>query len=289
MAEEGNRQDDGEQDDRVFPFLWINEREEKPRKQGQTEIRGFYYNMIGKTALADLFELTGRYIDNYKYVAASMRLMPRRVVREINDLCHSHNVNVSAGGSFEFVITRGAKAIDRYLGECKDLGFDIIEISTGHVKLSSEDQVRLTKKVISMGLKSKPEVNIGGGTGFTSGAELEASGVLNLEPSLAIDLAKRHLDAGAYMIMMESEGITEAMPSRSHWRTDVIMQFVGEVGLQSMMFEASDAPVFAWYISNFGPDVNLFIDHSQILMLENFRSGVAGHRDMWGRIFTYKG
>jgi phosphosulfolactate synthase (CoM biosynthesis protein A) len=277
------------EDEKVFPFLWINERDKKPRRQGLTEVRGFYYNTICKTQLDEYFDLAGEYVDTYKYVAASMRLMTRKAVREINDICHKHNVAVSAGGSFEFVITRGAKAIDQYLGECRDLGFDIIEISTGHVKLSAEDLVRLSKKVVSMGLKSKPEVNIGAGTGFTSGEEMEASGALSLDPSMAIDLAKRHVDAGAYMIMMESEGITEAMPSRAHWRTDVIIRFANEIGLDKMMFEASDPPVFAWYITNFGPDVNLFIDHPQILMLENFRAGIAGHRDMWGRIFTYKG
>lgn len=279
----------GGKDDRAFPFLWINDRQEKPRRQGLTEIRGSYHNLLTKTQLRDLLEIGASYVDSYKYSGGTMRLMPRSVVKETNDLCHSHDVEVSAGGNFEFVIARGPKAVDQYLGECKDLGIDIIEISSGFVKLSTEDQVRLTKKVISMGLKSKPEVNIGGGTGFSSAAEMEAAGVLNLEPSRAIDLAKRQLDAGADMIMMESEGITEGMPSRNHWRTDVIMQFANEVGLEKMMFEASDPAVFAWYITNFGPDVNLFVDHTQLLTLESFRTGVSGHRDMWGRIFTYKG
>ncbi|MEI9803410.1 MAG: phosphosulfolactate synthase [Pseudolabrys sp.] len=275
------------EDDRAFSFLWINEREKKPRKQGKTEIRGSYHNLLTKTQLRDLLEVTASYVDTYKYSGGAMRLMPRSVVKETNDICHSHDVEVSTGGNFEFVITRGTKAIDQFLGECKDIGIDIIEISTGFVKLSTEDQIRLTKKVISMGLKAKPEVNIGG-TGFSSAAELEAAGVLNLDPSRAIELAKRQLDAGADMIMMESEGITEEMPSRNHWRTDVITRFASEIGLEKMMFEASDPAVFAWYITNFGPDVNLFVDHTQILTLESFRAGVSGHRDMWGRIFTYK-
>jgi Uncharacterized conserved protein len=32
----------------------------------------------------------------------------------------------------------------------------------------------------------------------------------------------------------------------------------------------------AWYVQNYGPEVNLFIDHSQIVQLEFLRSGIWG-------------
>lgn len=38
------------------------------------------------------------------------------------------------------------------------------------------------------------------------------------------------------------------------------------------MFEAADPEVFGWYIKNHGPEVNLFVDHSQIVQLESLRS-----------------
>jgi len=47
--------------------------------------------------------------------------------------------------------------------------------------------------------------------------------------------------------------------------------------------------VFAWYIKNYGPEVNVFVDHSQIIHLESMRSGVWGSRSLWGRVVTYKG
>ncbi len=275
-------------DDRAFSFLRINQRESKPRQRGLTEIRGACYTPLGKNELADILEFLGDYVDSYKYANATFRLMPRRAVEELNALCHKHNVQVSAGGAFEFVVTRGPEAVDRYFGECLDLGFDMAEISTGFVKLSTEDCIRLTKKAAKMGLKAKPEINIGGGAGFPNPEALVAAGVLSMDPSRAIDEAKRQLDAGAYMVMVESEGITENMPSPKHWRTDVIARFASEVGLEKLMFEAADPEVFAWYIKNFGPEVNLFVDHSQILMLETFRSGIWGFKDFWGRILTYK-
>ncbi len=274
-------------DDRAFSFLRINQRESKPRRRGLTEIRGPFYTPIGKNQVTDILEFLGGYVDSFKYACCVQRLMPRRAVEELNALCHQYNVEVSGGGGLEFVITRGPEAVERYLGECKQLGFDMVEVSTGLVKLSTEDCIRLTKKVQQMGLKAKPEVNIGGAA-FASAAEVEAAGVLSMDPSRAIDEAKRQLDAGAYMVMVESEGITENMPSPKHWRTDVIARFASEVGLEKLMFEAADPEVFAWYIKNFGPEVNLFVDHSQILMLETFRSGIWGFKDFWGRVFTYK-
>ena len=86
--------------------------------------------------------------------------------------------------------------------------------------------------------------------------------------------------------MIESEGITESVRS---WRTDVPGRFVEALGLERVMFEAADPAVFAWYVTNYGPEVNLFVDHSQIVQLECLRSGVWGTSDLWGRVFTYKG
>ncbi len=276
------------EDERAFPYLRINERESKPRRQGLTEIRGPFYTPFGINQATDIFEFLGDYVDIFKYACCTQRLMPRRKVQELNALCHKHNVMVSGGGGLEFVITRGPAVVEQYLGECKDLGFDMTEISTGLVKLSTEDCIRLSKKVQQMGLKAMPEVNLGG-AGFASAADVEAAGVHNIDPSRAIDEAKRQLDAGAYMIMVESEGITENMPSPKHWRTDVIARFASEVGIDKLMFEAADPEAFGWYVKNFGPEINLFIDHSQILMLETFRSGIWGFKDFWGRVFTYKG
>jgi phosphosulfolactate synthase (CoM biosynthesis protein A) len=68
---------------------------------------------------------------------------------------------------------------------------------------------------------------------------------------------------------------------------------VGEVaqlrGLLELVFEAADPAVFTWYIKNFGPDVNLFVDHGQTLHLESLRSGVWGPTSLFGRIVTYRG
>ena len=271
--------------DRAFPFLRLNDRPPKPRRSGNTEIRGPYYTPMGSRYLQDILETMGWYVDTLKFAGGSFSLMPRQAVKELLDLCHKHDVLVSTGGFIEHVLTEGPEAVTRYIDECKSLGFDIIEISSGFITVPPDDWLRLIEKVQEAGLKAKPEVGIQfGAGGATSAEELAAEGTR--DPEGAIALAKRFLGAGAYMIMIESEGITENVKV---WRTDVPAKIANALGTEKIMFEAADPEVFAWYIKNYGPEVNLFVDHSQIVQLECLRSGLWGTKSLWGRVVTYKG
>jgi len=270
---------------RAFEFLKLNQRPPKPRSCGVTEIRGPYYTPLGKRYLQDILETMGDYVDALKFAGGSFSLMPRKAVKELIDLCHEYDVLVDTGGFMEHVLAKGPEMVDRYIQTCKELGFDIIEISCGFITIPTDDWVRLVEKVQKAKLKPKPEVGIQFGAGGASAAEeLEAEGVR--DPEWAILQAKRFLDAGAYMIMIESEGITENVKT---WRTDVPAKIVNELGLEKVMFEAADPDVFAWYIKNYGPEVNLFVDHSQIVQMECLRSGIWGTKSLWGRVLTYKG
>jgi phosphosulfolactate synthase (CoM biosynthesis protein A) len=60
------------------------------------------------------------------------------------------------------------------------------------------------------------------------------------------------------------------------------------LGIEHLMFEAADPAVFEWYVKNYGAEVNLFVDHSQIVQLECLRSGVWGTKSTWGRIASYR-
>jgi phosphosulfolactate synthase (CoM biosynthesis protein A) len=271
--------------DRAFPFIKLNEREGKPRSRGITEIRGPYYTPMGKRYLQDVLETMGEYVDSLKFAGGSFSLMPRQAVKEIIEVAHQHDVLVSTGGFMERVLVQGKDAVDAYIKECAALGFDIIEISSGFISIPTDDWLRLVEKVRAAGLKAKPEVGIQfGAGGATTAGELEAEGTRDVE--WAIGQAKRFIEAGAYMIMIESEGITENVNS---WRTDAAARIIGALGLEKVMFEAADPEVFAWYIKNYGPEVNVFVDHSQIVQLECLRSGIWGNKSLWGRVLTYKG
>lgn len=270
--------------DNPFNFIRTNKRDDKPRKNGITEIRGPYYSVMGKRYLEDVLETMGPYVDSLKFAGGSFRLLPRAALKELVDLAHRHNVLISTGGFIEHVLTQGSDVVDKYIQTCKDVGFDILEISSGFITIPTDDWLRLVEKVQKMGLKAKPEVGIQfGAGGSTASEELAAEGTRDVD--WAIKQAKRFLDAGAYMIMIESEGITENVKT---WRTDAAAKIINSLGIEKVMFEAADPDVFAWYIKNYGVDVNLFVDHSQIVQLEALRSGIWGTKSLWGRIVTYR-
>ena len=270
---------------RAFAFLKTNPRAAKPRTRGITEIRGPYYTPMGKRYLQDVLETMGAYVDALKFAGGSFSLMPAEVVRELIGICHAHDVLVSTGGFLEYVLTQGAGAVRHYIRECKELGFDIIEVSSGFITIPLDDVLRLVEEVQKAGLKAKPEVGIQFGAGGASAAaELAAEGTL--DPEWAISRARRLLEAGAYQVMIESEGITENV---ERWRTEVAARMVNALGLDRIMFEAADPEVFAWYVKSYGPEVNLFVDHSQIVQLERLRSGIWSTKSLWGRVLTYKG
>ena len=264
----------------TFSFIPRAARSAKPRKTGLTEIRGPYYSSYGPRHLADLFETVGAWIDGIKYAGGSFALMPPESVQAINKLTHDHDAYVSTGGWIENVLRFGPDAIDRYLEEAKTLGFDVIELSAGFISLPTDSLLRLVQKVKKAGLKAKPELGIQfGAGGSTAAAELEAEGTKDV--GWLIAQAEHSLDAGADMIMIESEGITENVKT---WRTDVVARIINQLGLEKVMFEGADPPVFEWYIKNYGNEVNLFVDHSQIVHLETLRSGIWGTKSTWGRI-----
>jgi phosphosulfolactate synthase (CoM biosynthesis protein A) len=271
---------------KAFDFVKISEVPPKPRKTGVIEIRGPYYAPATIGYVKDLLEMWGDYIDGFKFAGGSMRLLSVDMVKSILKNCHDHEVYVSTGGFVERIIVQGTDAVDRYLEECKSLGFDIVEVSSGLAPIPLEDKVEIVKQVKKMGMIPKPEISlmIGAGAG---------THIVGYKPKLRsvddlMEEARAHLKAGAHIMMLESEGITEDLPP-SKWRTDVIKKLVSEFGFESWMFESSDPPVFKWYLKNFGSNVNLFIDHSQIVEYTAWRTKLWGDPEIWkGKTLSYK-
>jgi phosphosulfolactate synthase (CoM biosynthesis protein A) len=270
-------------ENRAFDFLHVNDRPDKPRERGITEIRGPYYDPMGPRELRDVLETMGHYVDIYKFSGGSFALMPERAVRELIDTCHEFDVMVSTGGFVENVLVRDHDHVEDYVAEAAELGFDVVEISSGFLAIDSEDLVAMTELVQNHGLKAKPEINVQFGAGGASTVE-ELESEAAIDPTSAIEEAKRHLEAGAYKVMVESEGITERV---REWRTDVAFEIANRVGIEHCVFEAADPQVFEWYVKNFGPNVNLFVDNSQIVELECMRSGLWGKKSSWGRVASY--
>ncbi|KAF1960510.1 putative sulfonate biosynthesis enzyme [Byssothecium circinans] len=275
-----------EDKDSGYGFIRHNPLPPKPRNTSVTEIRGPYYSAMGPNYLSDVLKTMGSHVDGLKFAGGSFSLFPEPALRELIDLAHSHGVYVSTGGWMEHVLTQSdaGSAVDKYLDKCKDVGFDVIEVSTGFLSLPPDDWLRLCERVMQKGLKPKPELGIQfGAGGDTEAADLESMGTS--DPSRVINIAKRFINMGVERMMIESEGITENVKS---WRTDVIQAILRDIPLEKVMFEAADPKVFNWYIREFGVDVNLFVDHSQIVQLSCLRRGIWGMADTFGKITTFR-
>ncbi len=273
--------------DLAFDFVRIDMPKEKPRKTGVIEFRGPYYNAVSYGYLKDLLDDWAYYVDGYKFAGGSMRLLPRAKVKQIIQLCHNHKLYVSTGGFVERVIVQGGNAVDLYLEECRALGFDVVEVSSGLAPISLEDKIKIIKQVQNLGMKPKPEVSmmIGAGAG-THIAGYEAAMKLKSFDEFSDEVAA-HLKSGIKMMMIESEGLTEDLPPEQ-WKTDVVKKIVDRFGLENLMFEAADPPVFKWYLKNFGGNVNLFIDYSQIVEFSAWKTKLWGDPEIWrGKTIRY--
>lgn len=261
---------------KAFDFIKLAERPPKPRKIGLTEVRGPYHVVVGPNYLEDLLQVAGEYIDVFKFAGGSQRLIDYEIVKNMVKECHDRDVMVSTGGFLERAFMQGFEAVEKSIEEAKGLEFDIVEVSSGVAIVPLPDKVEIVKMVNASGLKAKPEVAMA--YGITSETEVEISS------EKLIGEAKALLGEGAWKVMFESEGLTEEV---KEWRTDVVYKIAGSFDLQEIMFESADPVVFEWYIKNFGPYVNLFVDHSQILGLEAIRAGLWGKKDTWGRVCSF--
>ena len=265
---------------RAFDFLRISELPPKPRERGVIEIRGPYYTAVTLDYLQGILSDWGEYFDGYKFAGGSQALLSRPKVKRIVQACHSHGVYVSTGGMVERVIVQGSEAVERYFRECKSLGFDVVEISSGLAPIRLEDKVEMVRRVERLGMRAKPEVSMmigaGAGTHIVGYEEkMEMRSLVDLFEEIEV-----HFGAGAHTIMIESEGITEDLPPEK-WRKDVITSLAKKFGYNRLMFEASDPPVFKWYLKTFGREVNLFIDHSQVVEFNAWRLGLWGDPQIW--------
>lgn len=266
--------------DLSFDFIPRAYRPAKPRSVGITEVRGPYYSTYGTRHLADVLDVAGQWVDGVKWAGGSFALLPREQVRAISDLAHEHDAYISSGGWIETVLRYGPEAVDRYLKEAKEVGFDVIEISTGFLSIPTSGLLRLVEQVTQAGFKAKPELGIQFGSGGDS-TEAELAAESKKDVGDLVNRAELALDAGAEIIMIESEGITENV---AEWNTGAVASIINGVDLENVMFEAADPQVFEWYVKNYGNEVNLFVDHSQILQLEGLRQNIWGNKSTWGRI-----
>lgn len=224
--------------------------------------------------------MAGQWVDGIKWAGGSFALVPREQLRAFSELAHKYDAYVSSGGWIETVLRYGPEAVEKYLKEAREVGFDVIEISAGFLTMPTSGMLRLIEQVKKAAFKAKSELGIQFGSGGDS-SEAELAAEDKKDTGDLVKRVQRVLEDGADIVMIESEGITENVVK---WNTAPAAAVINSVGTEHVMFEAADPPVFEWYIKNHGNEGNLFCDHSQILQLEGLHQNIWGNKSTWGRI-----
>uniref|UniRef100_A0A2N9FVZ7 Phosphosulfolactate synthase n=1 Tax=Fagus sylvatica TaxID=28930 RepID=A0A2N9FVZ7_FAGSY len=254
------------------------DRPEKPRRFGVTEMRGPHYTLLSQNVLQDIFESMGQFVDGLKFSGGSQSLMSKAFIKEVTNMAHQHDIYVSTGDCAEHLLRRGPSAFGEYVEECKHLGFDTIELNVGSLEVPEETLLRFVRLIKSGGLKAKPQfavkfnksdIPVGGDRAFGAYiAPRPRSSELVEDVDLLVRRAERCLEAGADMIMIDADDLCKYADSV---RADIIAKVIGRLGLEKTMFETSNPRTSEWFIKQYGPKVNLYVDHSQVMDLECLR------------------
>ncbi len=250
---------------RGFDFLRAVERPGKPRTRGVTYVRDVGLSTV---SLADLLESAGEYVDVLKLGGYTPRVQSHDLLLRKVRMCRDAGVDVGLGGVIlELAVLQGPAAVYQLLDYVKELGLTHVEVSRSFAILSVDDLTAVVRAVRDAGLLPVAEVGVAYG--------IEPDDDVDIDLARVITTMERCLDAGAWKVLLESEGITESRrPEDFRW--DVVSAVAHALPLDRLMFEADDRLVWNRYIHDLGPHVNLFVDHSRVLRLEASRLGGWG-------------
>lgn len=177
---------------------------------------------------------------------------------------HKAGMTVYLGGTlFEAFIVRGL--LGEYVDLLKSYGITMVEISDGSYEFDHREKLDYIKRlsqdftVISeVGSKKKNVI-------FT--------------PEEWVDMMKSELDAGSVKVIAEARetGTVGIYNDDGSVNADLINSISTHIGLDNVLWEAPQKSQQAWFILNFGANVNLGnIAPHEIISLESLRLGLRG-------------
>ena len=215
---------------------------------------------LGPRGWEDVLDVAGELIDVVKlgwgtsYVTASLK-------RKLDVL--KEKPVVIGGTFFEVVYVKGK--LEEYKAWLRDLGLTYVEISDGTVDIPRERKLELVADFAR---------------DFTVLSEV-GSKDSSVEYSAAewTTWLREELDAGAWKVITEARegGTAGIFDSGGGMRTELIGEIAAAVGVGNVIFEAPSKAAQAWFVKQFGPEVNLGnIPPDEVIPLETLRLGLRG-------------
>ncbi len=235
----------------------IPERPSKPRPQGLTMVMD---KGLSLREVEDFASVGSEYVDFVKLGFGTSVITPDvdKKIKTYNDA----GMTVYFGGTlFEAFVIRGL--YDEYVGLLRDSGLTMVEVSDGSYEFEHSDKLEYIRKlsqeftVISeVGSKKKNIV-------FT--------------PAQWVEMMKAELEAGSVKVIAEAResGTIGIYNDDGSVNLDLINTISRDIGFNNVLWEAPLKQQQAWFIVNFGANVNLGnIAPNEIIALESLRLGL---------------
>ena len=235
----------------------IPERPVKPRKEGLTMVMD---KGLSLREAEDFAETGSEYVDFVKLGFGTSVITPN-VDKKIKAY-HKAGMIVYFGGTlFEAFIIRGL--FDKYVDLLKSAGVRMVEISDGSYEFDHSEKLQYIRK------QSKD---------FTVFSEVGSKKKdIIYTPDQWVELMKSELDAGSVKVIAEAResGTIGIYNDDGSVNKELIETISREIGFDNVLWEAPLKQQQAWFIANFGANVNLGnIAPNEIIALESLRLGL---------------
>lgn len=239
-------------------------RSTKPRKTGWTMVidRG-----LGLCATRDLVQTAADYVDDVKLTFGTSGFYDSDLLKEKVKILTGAGVDVQPGGTIvEVAAWQGA--FEKFLERAAEIGFTLIEVADGSVRMPDEQRRKIIQLVKSAGFKVTSEVG--------SKDPNEPKPMETLRRQIALDL-----ECGVFKVLIEAKegGVhTTIYDDFGNVKEDVVERIVAGFDPDSLVWEAPAKDQQQWLIRRFGVNVNLAnIGTGDALALEALRNSLGGY------------
>lgn len=222
----------------------------------------------------DYLKVCGKYITFAKFGWGTSAVQSRELVKEKIENYKKYGIKTYPGGTL-FEVCFSKNLFEEYLKECKDLGFECVEISDGSMELKPEDKdyaIRQAKK-----------------EGFIVLSEVGKKSIVldgELEIHERIALVKKDLESGADFVIIEGRESGKSIglfDEKGNVKKEELEILAENVDMDKIILEAPQKNQQVEFILRFGNNVNLGnISFEEVISLETLRRGLRG--DTFGKI-----
>lgn len=234
-------------------------RTEKPRQTGLTMMMD---KGLSLKQAESFIETCAPYTDIIKLGFGTSLLTPNNAQKV--KLYHEANLKVYVGGTlFEAFLARNK--FDEYQKYIDALGIQCAEVSDGSIVLPHDIKCELISKLAK---------------NYTVLSEVgsKEAGIL-IAPNRWISMMKAELEAGSWKVIAEAResGTVGIYRPNGTAHVALVNKIVRNVKMESILWEAPAKSQQAWFIKQFGANVNLGnIGYDDVIPLETLRLGLRG-------------